>query len=118
MTFKTFRTLRLYFTESEWVCAMCLLQDTIPDFFKYSPNVDPMLLCSKPHVAINYIHAPDYVLQRRWCNLLRIHGRQLTDRVSPVDTTSTQTADSTSALSSLVSMHMHQRTQVWSARTL
>lgn len=40
-------------------------QDTIPEFFKYSPNQDPMLLCKDPHVAINYMHAPDYVLQRR-----------------------------------------------------
>ncbi len=24
------------------------------------------MLCGKTHVAINYMHAPDYVLQRRW----------------------------------------------------
>lgn len=43
----------------------CKLQDTIPSFFKYSPDADPMMLCATPHVAVNYMHAPDYVLQRR-----------------------------------------------------
>lgn len=42
------------------------LQDTIPEFFRYSPNVEPMMLCAKPHATINYMHAPDYVLQRRY----------------------------------------------------
>lgn len=58
-------------------------QDTIPSFFKYSPDVDPLMLCATPHVAINYMHAPDYVLQRRcasvcyWCHpvcLEIVHG--------------------------------------------
>lgn len=42
------------------------LQDTIPDFFRYTPSAEPMMLCNKPHVTINYLHAPDYVLQRRY----------------------------------------------------
>jgi len=58
------------------------LQDTIPEFFKYSPNQDPMLLCKDPHVAINYMHAPDYVLQRRYLEQYMEHivdeGRQVT----------------------------------------
>jgi hypothetical protein len=45
------------------------MQETIPSFFKYSPDADPLLLCERPHVDVNYMHAPDYELQLR-CALI------------------------------------------------
>ena len=41
------------------------MQDIIPSFFRYSQDADPLMLCEKPHAAVNYVHAPDYELQLR-----------------------------------------------------
>jgi hypothetical protein len=40
-------------------------QDIIPNFFRYSQDADPLMLCERPHAAANYVHAPDYELQLR-----------------------------------------------------
>lgn len=41
------------------------MQDIIPSFFRYSQDADPLMLCERPHAAVNYVHAPDYELQLR-----------------------------------------------------
>mmetsp|Transcript_4695 Transcript_4695/g.13492 ORF Transcript_4695/g.13492 Transcript_4695/m.13492 type:complete len:605 (-) Transcript_4695:890-2704(-) len=47
------------------------LTDIVPSFFASASNVEPGLLCSKPAVAINYAHAPQWsdqaaALERYW----------------------------------------------------